>query len=498
MGTWTFGYDALNRITGATNTSAGITGSILSPQTYCYDSFGNRWPGTVSNAACVPGGANTFAPNNQVQPGFAYDLAGNVIANQNFGLGTDTYTWDSENRLQSVNASTFYQYDAEGRRVAKGTVSSSGVFTPTAEYLYGDDTATELDGSGNWKRTDVNAAGRLLATYNPAGLHYQLADWLGTRRVQTTAAGVPEETCISYPFGDGPTCSGTDATGSRYTGKERDSESGLDYFGARYNASSMGRFTSPDPGWFFASRLENPQTWNQYSYVLNNPLSFTDPDGYDCVYLNDAGNGVESVDPDSNGANKADCMGDGKNNKGTGGFWIDGTATQVTLYTNSDDVGLSGQKDDGTLTAAAYGHSPVDSQDPDMATFGQQGYQGYVPPGFKMTFDPYPTRLFGTHWCGPGGGGVPVNALDAACKAHDQCFDAAGISAASNDGGGHMTLQQASAASTCNAALGAAAAAHPEIPGSTRISEWLKHGDQLLVLTGGRIDGHLAGGTATR
>jgi len=282
MGTWTFGYDGLNRITGATNTSAGITGSILSPQTYCYDSFGNRWPGTVSNAACVPGGANTFAPNNQVQPGFAYDLAGNVIANQNFGLGTDTYTWDSENRLQSVNASTFYQYDAEGRRVAKGTVSSSGVFTPTAEYLYGDDTATELDGSGNWKRTDVNAAGRLLATYNPAGLHYQLADWLGTRRVQTTAAGVPEETCISYPFGDGPTCSGTDATGSRYTGKERDSESGLDYFGARYYGSNMGRWISPDIVNVTEDRMMNPtNTLNKYSYGANNPLKYIDSDGKD-------------------------------------------------------------------------------------------------------------------------------------------------------------------------------------------------------------------------
>jgi RHS repeat-associated protein len=292
MGTWTFGYDALNRITGATNTSAGITGSILSPQTYCYDSFGNRWPGTVSNAACVPGGANTFAPNNQVQPGFAYDLAGNVIANQNFGLGTDTYAWDAENRLQSVNASTFYRYDAEGRRVAKGTVSSSGAFTPTAEYLYGDDATTELDGSGNWKHTDVNAAGRLLATYNPAGLHYQLADWLGTRRVQTSAAGVVEETCVSYPFGDGPTCYGADATEKRFTGKERDTESGLDYFGARYYGSSMGKWSSPDPSGLLLADPLNPQSFNLYSYVGNNPVRFFDPDGLskDC-----GGGGDKSV-----------------------------------------------------------------------------------------------------------------------------------------------------------------------------------------------------------
>ena len=95
-----------------------------------------------------------------------------------------------------------------------------------------------------------------------------------------------------------------------------------------------------------------------------------------------------------------------------------------------------------------------------------------------------------------GGGGVPVNALDAACKAHDACYAAAGISAANNAASGSMTLQQAAAAQACNAALGAAAAANPGTRGSTRVSEWLKHGDQLLPLLG--IDGHLAPGTAVR
>jgi RHS repeat-associated protein len=65
---------------------------------------------------------------------------------------------------------------------------------------------------------------------------------------------------------------------SRCTGKERDTESGLDYFGARYNSSSMGRFMSPDP-----SRLSimpnNPQTWNRYTYANNNPLRFKDDNG---------------------------------------------------------------------------------------------------------------------------------------------------------------------------------------------------------------------------
>lgn len=75
-----------------------------------------------------------------------------------------------------------------------------------------------------------------------------------------------------------------DVSASRYTGKERDTESGLDYFGARYYASTMGRWMSPD--WSAKedpvpyAKLDNPQSLNLYGYVLNNPLSKADPDGH--------------------------------------------------------------------------------------------------------------------------------------------------------------------------------------------------------------------------
>jgi RHS repeat-associated protein len=78
----------------------------------------------------------------------------------------------------------------------------------------------------------------------------------------------------------------------RFTGKERDAESGNDYFKARHFGSSMGRFLSPDPlAWLdwqhgkeeeqqkFVDFISNPQHLNMYAYVLNNPLRFTDPDG---------------------------------------------------------------------------------------------------------------------------------------------------------------------------------------------------------------------------
>jgi RHS repeat-associated protein len=76
--------------------------------------------------------------------------------------------------------------------------------------------------------------------------------------------------------------------GSRYTGKERDAESGNDYFGARYYASTMGRFMSPDPKGA-SGHTYDPQTWNRYAYAGNNPLKFIDPDGLEkflIVYVN--------------------------------------------------------------------------------------------------------------------------------------------------------------------------------------------------------------------
>jgi RHS repeat-associated protein len=67
----------------------------------------------------------------------------------------------------------------------------------------------------------------------------------------------------------------------KFTGKERDAESNLDYFGARHYGSSLGRFVQPDDG--SDQDPSDPQSWNLYSYVRNNPLSNTDPTGR-CTY----------------------------------------------------------------------------------------------------------------------------------------------------------------------------------------------------------------------
>jgi RHS repeat-associated protein len=81
----------------------------------------------------------------------------------------------------------------------------------------------------------------------------------------------------------------------RSTGKERDTESGNDYFQARYYSSAMGRFMSPDWSAKYEpvpyAKLDNPQTLNLYAYVMNNPLTHFDPDGHACDSLSHCAQG---------------------------------------------------------------------------------------------------------------------------------------------------------------------------------------------------------------
>jgi RHS repeat-associated protein len=90
-----------------------------------------------------------------------------------------------------------------------------------------------------------------------------------------------------------------DATEHHFTGKERDTESGNDYFGARYYASSMGRYMSPDwsssPEAVPYADLGNPQTLNLYSYLGNNPLGGVDADGHCAGWLQWLCNAAQSV-----------------------------------------------------------------------------------------------------------------------------------------------------------------------------------------------------------
>jgi len=91
-------------------------------------------------------------------------------------------------------------------------------------------------------------------------------------------AGIDGRTA-PYSVNQYPTAT-LDGTSQKFTSKERDAETGLDYFGARYMSSAQGRFTSADPKQF-PHDITDPQSWNKYSYTRNNPLRYVDPDGED-------------------------------------------------------------------------------------------------------------------------------------------------------------------------------------------------------------------------
>ena len=280
-GQWTqIGYDTLNRLTTAT--VAGTPSSTT--LTWSYDPFGNR------ESQGPNGGTLSYPPGNNRISGFAYEASGNVKDD-----GSNQYVYDGEGRIctvynKTMTSYTSYAYDGLGNRVAKGgganglscdnnlTVTSTFIVGPNGEQL----DALNANGAayGN-----VFANGQLLATYQfpTSDWTYALNDWLGTKRFVANAEGALAETCTGLPFGDEQNCAGPggDPSPQHFTGKERDAESGLDYFGARYNSSAMGRFMSPDP---LGGDLTNPQSLNRYSYVLNNPLTNTDPTGmYTCT-----------------------------------------------------------------------------------------------------------------------------------------------------------------------------------------------------------------------
>ncbi len=195
---------------------------------------------------------------------------------------------------------TGYVYNADGVRVAKGPISTmscdptvSGLQAATeTDYVLGPggQQLMELgpDGKGDiasWTRTHVYAVGNApLATFNRGGLYFRLTDWLGTLRVLTDFAGVTQQTCNGLPFGDGQTCTDQTEDSNYFTGKERDAESGNDYFGARYYSSALGRFLSPDwdakPTTVPYASFGDPQTLNLYGYVENEPLNKVDADGH--------------------------------------------------------------------------------------------------------------------------------------------------------------------------------------------------------------------------
>lgn len=289
--TQTFAYDALNRLTTAQENN-GANWS----QTNGYDRYGNRWIDL--------GGGNQslyFTTSNNRITGASYDNAGNLLND-----GYHTYAYDAENKISKVDGTSAYVYDGSGLRVRK-------LVGENLRFIYGigGELLAEYSGStGVLTKEYVYGGAGLVATIEPTainsnGTRYTTPDHLGSPRVITNSSAGVVSRHDYMPFGEeiGSGVGGrtvgigfgvAEGLRKKFTSHERDVESGLDYMQARYYQNLQGRFTSADP--FLASgRLANPQSWNRYSYVLNNPVRLTDPTGYE---------GKDDTNPDQGGQGK--------------------------------------------------------------------------------------------------------------------------------------------------------------------------------------------------
>ena len=277
--TQTYNYDNANRLSVVNE----INGPTPWSQTYGYDRYGNRYISATTTTvvpiiANEPDALSDFNAANNRLVGINYDAVGNQTA-----YGSFTLSYDAENRNTVVNSSgsayVTYSYDGDGHRVKK-LINSTGAMT---YYVY-------------------DAMGQMAVEYSTqapttTGTSYMFTDMLGSVRTITDQTGVAVENYDYLPFGrmlsssqngranlnfpndpDDPTTNPTSRTPQKFTGKERDAETGLDNFGVRYFSGPEGRFTSPDP-LLLSAKLEDPQTWNRYVYARNNPLRYTDPSG---------------------------------------------------------------------------------------------------------------------------------------------------------------------------------------------------------------------------
>lgn len=286
----TFGYDELNRLTTASELSAGV---VAWRQGFAYDRHGNRTFNEMLTStlpkSCRSGLGTSVCPGDRKrlnpaissstnryvadQDGdgvadYVHDAAGNVLGDA-FGNG---FLYDAENRQRLVkdrfgNLLAEYHYDGFGRRVKK-TSYLNNVPDETTVFVYSPDGRTLAEYSD---RAERHLAGRTV---------FMTSDQIGSPRALTDQFRRVVGRRDYLPFGEElpDSARGKDGVRKKFTGYERDSETGLDHAGVRRYSPFHGRFLSPDPALESMVAL-SPQSWNRYAYVLNNPLRFMDPQG---------------------------------------------------------------------------------------------------------------------------------------------------------------------------------------------------------------------------
>jgi RHS repeat-associated protein len=265
---------------------------------YEYDAFGNRTRcvhamGAPSQSDCQV--LTIHSATNKLAGTGRYDEAGNVVSLPGF-----SYEYDALNMMVEAHAGDIHHefvYTADDERIAS-YVANTGAWTWTVRGLDGKPLREFTSGNASsvgaadwqWRRDYVWRDGLLLASRQPNGAggattyHYHL-DHLGTPRRITDGADAIIGSHDYHAFGPEQSTNTNEPFPSplKYTGHERDTYglAALDYMHARYYGPGVGRFLSVDPSMDIEKSMREPQQWNRYSYVVNNPLKYTDPDGKD-------------------------------------------------------------------------------------------------------------------------------------------------------------------------------------------------------------------------
>src|SRR5436305_1568905 len=279
-----FTYDALNRLLSAQNAGTDCSQKLPDGHTeywgnsYVYDPWGNLNQKVVTKCTAENMSVAVNA-SNQLQ-GYSYDAAGNMTVDSD----ATSYVYDAENRISSTSGFS-YVYDADGNRVQK-TNSNTSPTTGTLYWYMAPGIVAESDVLGNLQSEYVFFDGQRVARKDFPGnmVSYYFSDHLKTASVITDAVGNLKSESDYYPWGGELQFLNGDSNHYKFTGKERDAETGLDYFGARHYSNGLGRFITPDwsaiPVPVPYADLTDPQTLNQYSYVRNLPTTKTDIDGH--------------------------------------------------------------------------------------------------------------------------------------------------------------------------------------------------------------------------
>jgi RHS repeat-associated protein len=247
---------------------AGTFGGNQAQQncTYTYNATGNLT--NKCGAVLTYGDANhpsAVTNHSTLNKNYTYDANGNMITR-----GNQTLLWNIDNRLTSIG-STSMDYDYSGARVRKSTPNVT--LYPFTGY--------EIDPNGTVTKY-INVGGESLASKKKTNggvvtQYFYHNDHLGSVNVVTDIAGNRVQLNEYDPWGAVSRSEGTIDPDKRFTGQKLDPETGLYYYGGRYYDAEIGRFVSADP---FVQTTYDPQNLNRYSYVINNPQNYIDPDGY--------------------------------------------------------------------------------------------------------------------------------------------------------------------------------------------------------------------------